>query len=92
MIGGKPPRHRYRKLRRVIERAARSFARHDMAVYAMALASLAFSFFLTVFPDHGAVYGGLGTAISLLLYLYFSAAVLLFGAELNAQLRRGSRP
>ncbi len=60
-----------------------------VAVLSWALASLAFSFFLTVFPDHGAVYGGLGTAISLLLYLYFSAAVLLFGAELNAQLRRG---
>lgn len=59
-----------------------------VAVLSWALASLAFSFFLTVFPAHGAAYGGLSTAISLLLYLYFSAAVLLFGAELNAELRR----
>ena len=59
-----------------------------VAVLSWALASLAFSFFLTVFPVHGVAYGGLGTAISLLLYLYFSAAVLLFGAELNAELRR----
>jgi uncharacterized BrkB/YihY/UPF0761 family membrane protein len=43
---------------------------------------------LTVFPAHGVAYGGLSTAISLLLYLYFSAAVLLFGAELNVELRR----
>jgi uncharacterized BrkB/YihY/UPF0761 family membrane protein len=35
-------------------------------------------------------YGSLGTAISLLLYLYFSAAVLLFGAKLNAELRRNA--
>ena len=61
-----------------------------VAVLSWGLASLAFSFFLTVFPDHGATYGSLGTAISLLLYLYFSAAVLLFGAELNAELRAGA--
>ena len=59
-----------------------------VAVVSWALASLVFSFALGVFPDHGAAYGGLGTAISLLLYLYFSAAVLLFGAELNAELGR----
>jgi membrane protein len=61
-----------------------------VAVLSWGLASLAFSFFLGVFPYHGATYGGLGTAITLLLYLYFSAAVLLFGAELNVQLRTGA--
>jgi membrane protein len=59
-----------------------------VAVFFWGLASLAFSFFLTFFPFHGVTYGSLGTAISLLVYLYFSAAVLLFGAELNAQLLR----
>ena len=59
-----------------------------VAVVSWALASVVFSFGLRVFPEHGAAYGGLGTAISLLLYLYFSAAVLLFGAELNAELGR----
>ena len=58
-----------------------------VAVLSWTLASLAFSFVLGVFPVHGVAYGGLGTAISLLLYLYFSVAVLLFGAELNAELR-----
>jgi len=61
-----------------------------MAVYATALASFAFSLYLVVFPIHGVVYGSLGTATSLLLYLYFSAAVLLFGAELNAELWRNA--
>jgi membrane protein len=61
-----------------------------VAVLSWALASLAFSFFLTVFPVYGVAYGSLGTAISLLPYLYFSAAVLLFGAELNAELRRNA--
>ena len=60
-----------------------------VAVVSWASASLLFSFALTVFPEHGAAYGGLGTAVSLLFYLYFSAAVLLFGAELNAELGRG---
>jgi hypothetical protein len=31
---------------------------------------------LTVFPVYGVAYGSLGTAISLLIYLYVSAAVL----------------
>ncbi len=61
-----------------------------VAVLSWALASLAFSFLLTVFPVHGVAYGSLGTAITLLFYLYFSAAVLLFGAELNAELRRNA--
>jgi membrane protein len=61
-----------------------------VAVLSWALASLAFSFLLTVFPFHGVAYGSLGTAISLLFYLYFSAAVLLFGAELNAELLRNA--
>ena len=40
-----------------------------VAVLSWGLASLAFSFFLGVFPVHGVAYGSLGTAISLLLYL-----------------------
>jgi membrane protein len=54
-----------------------------LAVALWALASVAFAFGLTVFPDYGAVYGSLGGAISLLLYLYVSAAAILFGAEVN---------
>lgn len=45
---------------------------------------------LTDFQAHDVATGGPGTAISLLLYLYFSVAVLLFGAELNAELQRNA--
>jgi membrane protein len=59
-----------------------------LAVALWALASLAFAFGLTLFPDYGAVYGSFGAAISLLLYLYVSAAAVLLGAEVNATMQR----
>jgi membrane protein len=59
-----------------------------LAVALWALASLAFALGLLLFPDYGAVYGSLGAAISLLLYLYVSAAALLLGAEVNAAIQR----
>ena len=54
-----------------------------LAVALWALASAAFAAGPLLFPDYGAVYGSLGAAISLLLYFYVSAALLL-GAEVNA--------
>jgi membrane protein len=60
-----------------------------LAVALWALASLAFAFRLTLFPDYG---GGLREPrrgpISLLLYLYGSAATVLLGAEVNAVMHR----
>jgi uncharacterized protein (DUF58 family) len=47
-----------------------------------------FFLLLGILPIHGVAYGRLGTAITLLLFLYFSAAVLLFSAELNVELQR----
>ena len=61
-----------------------------LAVALWALASLAFAFGLRLFPDYGAIYGSLGAAISLLLYLYVSAAAVLVGAEVNAAMQRES--
>jgi YihY family inner membrane protein len=52
-------------------------------MFVWALASLGFSFYLSNFADYGAVYGSLGAAIALLVYLYLSAVVLLLGAEVN---------
>lgn len=57
-----------------------------LAVLSWALASVVFSFVLSVFPSYGATYGSLGTAVSLLLYLYVSAIALLLGAEVNAEI------
>ena len=62
-----------------------------LAVALWALASAAFAVGLRLFPDYGAVYGSFGAAISLLLYLYVSAAALLLGAEVNAAALR-ARP
>jgi membrane protein len=36
------------------------------------------------FADYSVMYGSIGTIIVLLLYFFISAAVLLFGAEVNA--------
>jgi membrane protein len=57
-----------------------------LAVIAWILASLGFSFYLANFASYSVVYGSLGVAFALLLYFYISAAVLLFGAEVNAAL------
>ena len=55
-----------------------------LAVIVWVLASLGFSFYLSSFASYSVVYGSLGVAFALLLYFYISAAVLLFGAEVNA--------
>jgi membrane protein len=61
-----------------------------LAVIVWLLASLGFSFYVSHFADYSVVYGGLATAIVLLLYFYISAAVLLMGAEVNAALYRST--
>ncbi len=40
---------------------------------AWAIASLGFSFYLVNFANRGLTYGSLGTAVGLLVYLYFDA-------------------
>ena len=54
-----------------------------LAVIVWVVASLSFSFYLANFANYSVVYGSLGAAFALLLYFYISAAVLLFGAEVN---------
>ncbi len=58
------------------------------AVIVWILASLGFSFYVSNFGNYNSTYGSLGGIIVLLLYFYISSAVLLFGAEVNATLRR----
>jgi membrane protein len=55
-----------------------------LAVVVWIAASLGFGFYAQNFADYNATYGSVGAVIALLLYFYISAAVLLFGAELNA--------
>lgn len=55
-----------------------------LAVVVWIGASAAFSYYAQNFANYNATYGSIGAIIVLLLYLYISSAVLLFGAELNA--------
>ena len=62
-----------------------------VAVVIWVLMSIGFSFYVSNFADYSATYGSLGGIIVLLLYFYISSAVLLLGAEVNAELRRLQR-
>jgi membrane protein len=55
-----------------------------LAVIVWVLSSLGFNYYMSNFADYSVMYGSIGTIIALLLYFYISAAVLLFGAEINA--------
>lgn len=62
-----------------------------LAVLVWLVASMGFSYYAKNFATYNAMYGSIGAIIILLLYLYISAAVLLFGAELNAVIEHHSR-
>jgi len=55
-----------------------------LAVLVWIAASLGFGYYVQNFGNYNATYGSLGAIIILLLYFFISAAVLLFGAEVNA--------
>lgn len=57
-----------------------------IAVIIWVLASLGFSIYVSNFGSYNATYGSLGSVIVVLLFMYISAAVLLLGAEINAEL------
>jgi membrane protein len=59
-----------------------------LSVAAWALASLGFAYYVQNFANYSVMYGSIGSVIVLLLYLYISAAVLLFGAEFNAVIEK----
>jgi membrane protein len=52
------------------------------------LVSVAFSYYVNNFGSYDATYGSIGAVIVLLLYLYISSIMVLFGAELNATLAK----
>ncbi|MFL9815177.1 YihY/virulence factor BrkB family protein [Stutzerimonas sp. VN223-3] len=61
-----------------------------LAVVVWIAASVAFGLYVQNFGNYDATYGSIGAVIVLLLYFYISAAVLLFGAELNAVIEHAS--
>jgi len=54
-------------------------------------ATLGFGFYVANFGNYNATYGSLGAVIVLLTWLNLSAYILLFGAELNAELEHQTR-
>jgi membrane protein len=60
-----------------------------IAVIVWILASLAFSFYVATFSSYSATYGALASVVVLLLYFLISTAILLLGAEINAESYRG---
>jgi membrane protein len=65
-----------------------------LATFLWAIASAAFSLYVSNFGAYDATYGALGAAVALLTWLYVSVYLILLGAELNAALdaRRGGSP
>jgi len=61
-----------------------------VAVIVWIAASVAFGIYVQNFGNYDATYGSIGAVIVLLLYFYISAAVLLFGAEMNAVIEHAS--
>ena len=55
------------------------------AVIVWVLASLGFSWYVANFASYNATYGALAAVIVLLFYFFISAAIMLFGAELNSE-------
>jgi membrane protein len=59
-----------------------------LAVSVWIIASIAFAFYVQSFGDYNKTYGSMGAVVILLLYFFLSAAVMLFGAEVNAVIMR----
>jgi membrane protein len=60
-----------------------------IAVLLWIIASALFAFYVANFGSYNATYGALGGVIVFLVWLWISNIVILFGAELNAELERG---
>jgi membrane protein len=56
------------------------------ATIAWLIATLAFGIYTANFGNYDATYGALGAVVVLLMWLYLSAYILLFGAELNSEI------
>jgi membrane protein len=60
-----------------------------LALVLWILASAAFGFYVANFGSYNKTYGSLGAVISFLVWMWITNNVLLFGAEVNAELERG---
>ena len=60
-----------------------------LALVVLAVASVAFGFYVTTFANYAKNYGSLAGVIIFLLWLWIANMALLFGAEFDAELERG---
>ena len=56
------------------------------------LGSVAFTIYVSKIGNYDKVYGSLGAVVILLLWFYWSAYIILLGAELNAEIDRHAAP
>ncbi|MEN3294172.1 MAG: rane protein [Burkholderiales bacterium] len=61
-----------------------------LSVLVWVAGTIAFDYYVRSFANYNATYGSVGAIIVLLTYFYISAAVLLFGAEINAVIEHTS--
>jgi membrane protein len=61
-----------------------------LSVLVWVAGTIAFDYYVRSFANYNATYGSVGAIIVLLTYFYISAAVLLFGAEVNAVIEHAS--
>ncbi|WP_163848649.1 YihY/virulence factor BrkB family protein [Pseudooceanicola aestuarii] len=59
-----------------------------LAVLVWAVASYGFSLYISNFGRYNEVYGSIGAAVAMLIWLYISAFLILLGASLNVQIKR----
>ncbi|TFW05734.1 YihY/virulence factor BrkB family protein [Oxalobacteraceae bacterium OM1] len=61
-----------------------------LSVVVWLLASVGFDYYVRTFANYNKTYGSIGTIVVLLLYFFLTAAVMLFGAEINAVIEHHS--
>ena len=59
-----------------------------VATIGWVLASLAFSYYVGSYGNYSATYGSIGSIIVLMVWLFLSGAILIFGGEINALLNK----
>ncbi len=62
-----------------------------LAVLSWAAVSVGFSYYVSNFGNYNQVYGSIGAVIAMLVWLWISSFLILFGAALNAQIERRTK-
>jgi membrane protein len=62
------------------------------AAFAWIGGSALLSWYLSNFGNYGATYGSLGAAIGLMTWMWMSTIIVLYGAELNAEIEKAANP